>query len=216
MSALIEKWKKSGRFSEGLEILELYAPGHPLFPTLKKGESAINKLYLHQAIDSLIIEPVRTRKKRFTAKNGAPKWLHHRLKELYHVKAKTRNSFFDCRSDAERGEVSDQLIEYRKEIHQLCRQIELHEQTGELVEIPERPDKIKVEDFDLSDNPYQLVKDLTNVRSNISKAKKSLDKAYNERNSILIKKYETKLQNLNLKKDAIEHKLNNSGKAENE
>ena len=213
MSSLIENWKKSGNYSEGVELLQLYAPDHSMLPILKKGKSKINELYLRQAINSLKIEPPRQRAKTFREKHGGPEYLHNRLRELYKLKNQRRNQFFDVETNAERAAISDDLIEYRKQIHDLCRQIEYYEVKGELVEIPDLAQSASEDD--LPDDLYTLSKNLNNIRSNLTKAKRYLKAAYAAKDKNKIEKYSQKVTELEQKKEALERKINTLRDSEN-
>lgn len=206
MSALIENWKKSGAYHEGIELIEVFAPNHPLLPALRKGVSPINWLYLRQAIAALDVEAAKQAKRVKPVKvdTGEAADLYARLKQLYHLKAKRHNDFFDAGTIIARARISDDLKDYRKEIHQVSRKIEHFERTGELVAIPSPGEDVI---FDLPEDPFQLSQMLRNTRANISKCKKSLDRAFSGKDKSSIEKYEKKKLTLEHKLTAIEQKI---------
>lgn len=206
MSALIENWKKTGSYHEGIELIEFYAPHHALLPALKTGVSSINWLYIRQAINTLDIDAAKKSQpfKPTKVDTGEIADLYARLKQLYHLKAKRHNDFFDAGTNLARAVISDDLAGFRKEIHQISRKIEHFERTGELVAIPSIA---SLEEIDLPQDLFRLGRMLANTRSNISKCKKSLDRAFSNKDKAAIEKYEKKKESLEHKLTAIERKI---------
>lgn len=204
MSALIASWKESGSYEEGIELIAVYAPNHAMLPVLRQEVSPINWLYLCQAIATLEVkakEPKRVKAE--IPDSGEAADLYARLKQLYHLKAKRHNDFFDVGTDLARARISDDLAKYRKEIHQISRKIEHFEKTGELVTIPSTTEV----EYDLPDDPFRLSQMRRNILSNLSKCKNSLYRAFSQKNKKSIEKYEKKKVTLEHKLSATERKI---------
>lgn len=204
MSALISKWLQNESYDEGIELVELYAPTHEMLDILKNGPSAINCLYLRQAVEGLVIAKPLPRVRVIKEKLSGPKELYAKLRALQAQKAKRRNQFFSVNTDEARATISDDLIDFRKEIHELCRQIEFYEEKGELIIIPE---SVTNEEVIETEDLFELQKMLTNTRSNLTKNKKKLSAAYAERDKTKINKYKPKVESLTTKKELLESKI---------
>lgn len=205
--SLVNIWKEDKGYQEGVELLKIYLPDHPMLPTLQAGESIINQMYLEQAINQIPPQPLQKKKKRYQKGNSSnPKYLYAKVKELYLLKIKRRNDFFTATTNQQRANINQDLIQYRKEIFELHRKINYFEETGELIKIPDRVAK----KMQLPKDQAALLKTLYNTRSSISKTKKNLKKAYQDKAKRKIKTYEEKLKLLESKKIEIEQKIQHS------
>ena len=202
---LVELWKKGGaKYHEGLRLINEYAPLHPLLPILTKGESIVNQLYLEEAIESITFNTPQIKK------SPSLPDLNKQLKELFHAKAIRRNEYlnWNLRNDDQaikaRAEINADLIKYRQKIHQFIERIKYFEKTGKLLKIPED----KRDKPTLKGNNFELQKQLQNIRSNISKYKAKIKKAYSQKeHDGLITKWEIKLKDLQNERDSIQNTL---------
>lgn len=210
---LIEQWQQKKDYPQGVELVALYAPGHPLLPMLRSGETGINRIYLSGIVPELKAGPSRvtTPSGNTTAGSQPPEatYLYRRQRELLKGRAITRNQYHEyfLRSDVPavqaRRRINRQLIDIRIELHDISRQIEYFEKTGKLITVPEVSEVV---------SPIAQAghKSLLNARSNVSRWKRKLEKLYNEKApKAAIEKAELKLKKYQTERDLLHSKLTN-------
>lgn len=198
---LIQHWYEKKDYAEGVELVRIYAPEHPLLPMLEEGETALNAMYLSGIIPDLKVDSEqRTTEPPLTADCRLPTagYLYLRQKELLHGRAITRNRFheYGLRNDVPavqaRARINEELINIRKELHDVSRKIERYEKTGELITIPDLSEVVSPVD-------EAALQDLLNARSHVSRIKGQLRKLYEnnapkeqiEKKELQLKRWET-------------------------
>lgn len=144
-------------------------PGEVLLPTLLKGHSIINEVYLRAALRRL---PTATTAD--TQPDRAPvdvvlRGLWRQRTMLFGEMNKRSNHFHACKSDDERAANSREIRRIWGEILNVKASIDYYEQHGHL------PDPVSEERFPLPENPVDILKKLNSIRAQISQVKKRLD-----------------------------------------
>lgn len=124
--------------------------------------------------------------------------------ELYRHKCKVANQLVDLPEDApidEAKRLVDEIDSIRKEYNLNAVAIRHFEKTGQWPTQPEKPEKPKISELDKA----ELMQRLTNLRPNISKAKRAIDK--HQRNPQKLVQYQQKLAALEAEKEEIENRL---------
>lgn len=195
------------KYSECLARIESANPGEILLPLLREGWSGKNVIYMKAALRRLGAGmPQRAAQKGNVA--GASDVLASLYKAqqvLRAQRAKTSNSFHDCKTDADRRAVSARILEIEKEIRANEGRISHWKAYGHL------PVDAGDEEESLPEDPIALMRALASINSRISQTKKKLldlgrlpDKDP-ERSQI--QKYEAKLAGLKLEKGHAEQKI---------
>lgn len=212
---LIQQWYKKMDYAEGVELVELYEPDHPLLSMLKEGETPMNKIYLTGIIPDLKAPAPTTEEEPATATVAKPPpTIHHlyiRQKELLHGRAITRNKFheYGLRSDVPavqaRQRINQDLIAIRKELNDVSRKIEHYESTGQLVQVPDVSDVVSP----IAEADHQA---LLNARSNVSRWKRKVAKLYEQKaDKEKIQSAELRLKKYETERDFLDEKLKGDG-----
>lgn len=177
----------------GLELLKAKRPNYPLIRTLEDGYNSLNCIYMKHALRE-IPNATKVQKKRKKAKktDGKMKRLQIEKKGLFGRRAKLSNSFDDCKTDADRANVSDEIKSIQKQIKTVSRSILYYDQNGKL------PEKKEAAELNLSG--IELIKKRNSLRSNISIRKSSIIKLQKEgpnKNKSRIQELSDKLKELN-------------------
>lgn len=197
---LIENWKNENEpYEEGVELLQLLQPQHPLLLTLKAGVSPMNRIYLRNALGSITEAAPAAASTPAKKDDNAPALLRQ-LRALMAKKNKLRNSFHDCTNDTQRIAVNRKLIALRAEIHLVSRKWDYFKEFGTEPPEPEAPKKKKLKGVDAH-------RKVLNIRSNISKYKKKIPEAYAAKDQKLIDKWESKLQQFQEQLEYYEQQL---------
>jgi hypothetical protein len=167
-------------YRRALRRIEAENPAEPLLPALQQGHTALNEIYMRSALQRLAdvppapgmtenptSEPANDEKTDIEPAAGAPigdLWSEKR--RLWGEWAKTSNRFHECRTDAERAMISDQVADVWAQLQRVKSRIEHYEEHGTLPAPDER--------FPLPEDPVALVKKLQSIRAMISQAEAQL------------------------------------------
>lgn len=183
-------------YTAGCEILKAKAPGHPLLNTILSGYSKMNELYLIQALKSIDFKINPEIKEDLQLKN-----LFREKSQLAGQRAIYSNSFHDCKTDAERAEVSENIQRIQYQISDINKKIREYEETGELIS-DNRLDN-------LPEDLFELFKIKENARKNIPRLEKAIEDLYQMPENVpgrskKIEEKETKLMEQKILKTYVE------------
>jgi len=117
-----------------LEYLTDRDPLCPLLPKLRKGNSAINALYLIEAISAI---PVRVNKPEKKPKaDSAATALEIELRHLRQSRAELSNTFINCVTDQQRAGVSKRIIEINERCKYILQRLSTYQETKDQPELP--------------------------------------------------------------------------------
>jgi hypothetical protein len=195
------------QYKEALARVESGNPGEVLLPLLRSGWSEKNVIYMKAALRRLDGTPAPTAPRKVDVSGAGDV-----LASLYKVqqvlrgrRAKLSNSFHDCKTDADRREVSAGILKIEEEIRDNERKIAHYKAHRQL------PQEAGGEGESLPDDPIALMKALASINAKISQTKKTLLELGrlpdNDPERAKIQKYEAKLARLKLEKGHAEQKI---------
>lgn len=164
-------------YQRSLNRIEVENPDEVLLRELRKGYDRLRIIYMRHALRRVegvgtraiahAIEPEPTE---FDAKKADEtlKELWRARKSLFGKMNQTSNRFHDCKSDAERAKVSDEIISIWNEILHLKAKIAHYEKNAEL------PDETGAR-FPLPNDSVGVMKKINSLRAQISQVKKQID-----------------------------------------
>ena len=162
------------QYASAVALLEKRNPGEPLLPTLRRGHSRVNEVYLRAAMRRVApagavteTPPVTKRETRYADQVLQGLWRERT--QLFGEMNKRSNHFHECSSDDDRKANSRDIRRIWGEIQRVKEKIEYYEQFGEL------PAPVDEERFPIPENPVEMVRKLNSIRASISQTKKRLD-----------------------------------------
>lgn len=167
-------------YFDGVNILVKYCPNHVLLAKLKSQVSALNRIYLKQALKKTY-EELKNKPALVTPKstvsvseptdpNAWQSRINKELAKLYKRRRDLSNSFHDCTSKEERAHVSDQIKSIIDTISSHKARLRTYRDTGKLTP-PPRPKK----GFKIPDKDLELIRLRNSLRSRISIKKKTIE-----------------------------------------
>lgn len=194
------------KYSECLARIESANPGEILLPLLREGWSGKNVIYMKAALRrcSANAPQQASPKGNMAGSSDVLASLYKAQQVLRGQRAKTSNSFHECKTDADRRAVSARILEIEKEIRVNEGKITHIKTHGHL------PLDIVREEV-LPDDPIALMRTLASINAKISQTKKKLLElgalSDNDPQRSQIPKYEAKLAGLKLEKGHAEQKI---------
>lgn len=192
------------QYNEALARVESGNPGEVLLPLLRSGWSQKNVIYMKAALRRLDGTPA-PRKVDVSGAGDVLTSLYKAQQVLRGRRAKLSNSFHDCKTDADRREVSAGILKIEEEIRDNERKIAHYKAHRQL------PQEAGGEGESLPENPIGLMKALASINAKISQTKKTLLELGrlpdNDPERAKIQKYEAKLARLKLEKGHAEQKI---------
>lgn len=191
-------------YEQNLKWLLEKKPNDPLLPLMRDGYSRINVVYMRHAIKGLVV------KEEQPAEAASPETIDPVLRELwaekgrlFRYRAKLSNRFHECKTDMDRKQVNEEILQVWQKILGIDAKIRTYEQHGVL------PDE--ADEFALPDNPAELVRKLFSIRTMISAEQSKLRALANlpdedPDKAKKIKSAETRLANLKLQRGYAETK----------
>lgn len=147
-------------YNEKVDRVSRLSPRHPLLPSLLKGYSKINLIYLDKALKTLPAPPPAP------ARPDSLKLLYVRKSALFGRRASLSNKMCDLpdspKNDKARARIIDEILDVQREIEEVFERIEILESGGDVVP----------EDVDLPADKSELLKKRLSLRSAISRARK--------------------------------------------
>ena len=190
-------------------------PDEPLLEKLRAGHSALNVIFMRSAIKRLPQvkeeekEEVEEIEEVDSAMKPVLKELWARKGRLFRRRAQWSNQFHECRNDAERKKISDEIMKVWGEIQEVERKIAFVQRSGALPDEEER--------FPLPDDPIALMKKLNSIRAQISQKQQKLRELAQMPNddpskAVKITQTEAELAELKLYRGHAEEKANIFGR----
>ena len=150
-------------------------PDYPLIPKLERGNTALNSVYLNNALDTAIAQ-------RKVSISSAPKSKTYgsetkstqqeiRLRHLQQSRAELSNSFYLCKTDPERAAISRRILELNKEIITIHDHIDAAHNSQKLPELVPNNDK-----YPVPNDPLDRYKKLHSIRTNINRMQKDVER----------------------------------------
>lgn len=214
-------------YEKNLALITQHNPAEPLLPTLKRGYSAVNALFMAVAMKrmpTVIDEPKnqdirpQASKEKMETYSAAPdkalKALWAERTRLFGLMNKQSNEFHRCKTDEQRADNSKKVLAFWDDILAIKAKIQHFEKHGEL------PAEISVEPSDmLDDNPVKLSKQLNSLRARISQIQAQLKEIAGldpntPGKSAQIDRLEKKRQDLIYLRGLAEQKLDNYAQME--
>lgn len=149
-------------------------PDHPLIPKLERGNSALNSVYLSNALDKAIAQSKSQNHspRRIDIQRGkSASQQEIRLRHLQQSRAELSNSFYLCKTDPERAAISKRILELNKEIMKLHDHIEAVHENQKLPEL-----LVNNEKYPVPDDPLDRYKKLHSIRTNILRMQKDVER----------------------------------------
>ena len=155
-------------YIDAVKKIESGNPDEPLLPVLRTGFSDVNAIYLKHALNRLPdTKPVIT--------SDLPQNIDPILRELWAERgglfrkmAVQSNKFHECQTDQERKTNSNEILRIWDEIQVVKSRIEYFEEHGQL--------PADVDDFELPDEPVDLLRKLNSIRTMISQVHSKIKK----------------------------------------
>jgi hypothetical protein len=158
-----------------IEYLQHRSPDNPLLPKLRSGNSALNSIYLMNALNDLPQEKPKVTKAEYQQAvkdiSTAAANLQIQQRHLRASRAELSNQFASCATDAERRRISVAILDINKQLEVIYERIEAYQKYEELPELPVS-DK-----YPVPDNLYELGKKNHTLRTSITRLEKSINEA---------------------------------------
>ena len=159
-------------YDEHLAEIERRNPAEPLLPTLRKGFSAINAMYIKIALGRMpthVEEELDLDVDQYddVAPDEVLIELWGQRTRLFGLLNKQANKFHECTTDAQRKENSELVLGYWDDIQSVKAKIEYYKEHKQLPVDDDDGEKI-------ADNPAELAKQINSLRARISQRKKKL------------------------------------------
>ncbi len=163
-------------YEKAVSDIEARNPSEPLLPTLRRGYTPGNVMFLGVALKrvpkSVAVVPVVREKsgkptfqQHASETEGTERMLTRKIAEAYSLLRKTRNGFHTCTSQDQFARVSDEVQRvWEKEVQHAIARREHFRSTGQLDNEPSEK---------LPDNPVALSKHINSLRARVSQAKKA-------------------------------------------
>lgn len=154
-----------------IEYLQDKDPLCPMLPKLRTGHSPLHCMYLLDCIKAIPVKVKPDSVKPAVAKTAAT-GLEIELRHYRDSRDQLSNSFQACITDADRARVSAAIIAINDKIKVLLDRLEHYQETKEQPELP------KNDNYPVPDDDMELYKLNHNLRTNITRVTKIIDKLY--------------------------------------
>lgn len=159
-------------FNAMLDYIETYEPGHPELSWLKsKGLTLTSGILIQKIYNALLdAKPAPIKQTRHQDTDDAIiRSYNSQLTKLFTQRARLSNTFHISAGNHEDVQIADQVIDVQREIDRVMKDKRYYQERKELPPVAEQEDV-----FEIPSDPFELMRKMENVRTNLAHAKKRL------------------------------------------
>ena len=156
-----------------LDFLEKRDPLNPFIDKLRKGNSAINAMYLMQEINDLpnvVAKPIK--KEEVNSKNKAAVSMEIQLRHLRQSRNQLSNDFHLCATDSQRAAISERINELTKDI------VALNDRLDNFVKTQQVPETPKSDKYPIPTDGIALFRLQGALRNRMNRAAKRISQLF--------------------------------------